>query len=724
MSHASTARGRLASSRTRFVLGRADLVLLGLLVAAPAAAGDVGTRTICASTDALSLSVAHQGSIRVCGTVPVRISLWNRSEKRPTVLQKVVVGSAARGVLTEVEVGKDLPASGEDLDTFCRECTDAVKCGDAEGCGGLYADLQSRGYKLDAEVPLAAAPKEGARESACAGEELDVEVYLTVSDEQVVLRRRLLVVDAASPAPAALEEGIDSIVVTGALPHPAGWFAGDQHSHTSYEKDAGFCIWEWPDSMSSMIGAGLAMDLDWQFFTDHSFGIDGTIWTNAYNECATYNTQHPADSYRCLYGEEVSAGNRSGQFTISHLLQLPRNADSVGYYADGCGFFCNNCRSEQTVINDINNKGGMVFLNHVYDTDFSWADWNVTGYRGMEVLNSIDGTWGAEDESSFTKWKDLLASGKNVVGLSDSDAHYTADVGHAFTYCRLAEMSTSGIRAALDEGRCAFGNGPLVTFAIGGKQIGDSLAACPGTATVSIDAYRGDAAMGYLDTIGIYVNGSLRDQVSFASDQTEFHGTRQIDLTSADRYLFLGVQDRGAAKAYKAWTNPLWLSISPDNGPDVDGDTYTTCENDCDDNDPQVHPGAQELCDFKDNDCDGATDEGFGVPAGTTGLAFEANKQTIGWAAVLLADRYDVVRGDLQALRSSGGIYASTLTSCLENDGADALLDDPPEPAPDQAFYYLVRAQAACKSGTFNSGQPGQVGDRDPGIGASPYACP
>ena len=42
---------------------------------------------------------------------------------------------------------------------------------------------------------------------------------------------------------------------------------------------------------------------------------------------------------------------------------------------------------------------------------------------------------------------------------------------------------------------------------------------------------------------------------------------------------------------------------------DVDGDGYGESE-DCDDQDPSVHPGAAELCDDGvDNDCDGETDE-------------------------------------------------------------------------------------------------------------------
>jgi hypothetical protein len=46
-----------------------------------------------------------------------------------------------------------------------------------------------------------------------------------------------------------------------------------------------------------------------------------------------------------------------------------------------------------------------------------------------------------------------------------------------------------------------------------------------------------------------------------------------------------------------------------DEGFDQDKDGYLSCSGDCDDGDPAIHPGAVEVCDNVDNNCNGSKDE-------------------------------------------------------------------------------------------------------------------
>jgi hypothetical protein len=58
--------------------------------------------------------------------------------------------------------------------------------------------------------------------------------------------------------------------------------------------------------------------------------------------------------------------------------------------------------------------------------------------------------------------------------------------------------------------------------------------------------------------------------------------------------------------------------FDPDAGPldflDRDGDGWTVAQGDCDDTNPAVHPGAPEVCDLVDDDCNGVIDDGDVCP--------------------------------------------------------------------------------------------------------------
>ncbi len=45
---------------------------------------------------------------------------------------------------------------------------------------------------------------------------------------------------------------------------------------------------------------------------------------------------------------------------------------------------------------------------------------------------------------------------------------------------------------------------------------------------------------------------------------------------------------------------------------DLDNDAFTIAAGDCNNNNPGIYPGAVEICDGVDNDCDGVSDEGCG----------------------------------------------------------------------------------------------------------------
>ena len=81
----------------------------------------------------------------------------------------------------------------------------------------------------------------------------------------------------------------------------------------------------------------------------------------------------------------------------------------------------------------------------------------------------------------------------------------------------------------------------------------------------------------------------------------EFGGYRKLD------YFNSSLLNQGASKQFGRSVRIVKESYDDDN------DGYTENQGDCDDNNAQVNPGAEEIEDGIDNDCDGFVDEGFDV---------------------------------------------------------------------------------------------------------------
>jgi hypothetical protein len=179
-----------------------------------------------------------------------------------------------------------------------------------------------------------------------------------------------------------------------------------------------------------------------------------------------------------------------------------------------------------------------------------------------------------------------------------------------------------------------------------------------------------------------------------------------------------------------AWVDggPFHGDASRDLALDVDATCLTDADGDlseagvdCDDSNPNRFPGNPEVCDGIDNNCDGVADPGA-APSGIPVLSLPTRTQ-LSWSAVAGATGYDVVHGSLSQLRSSGGDF--TTAACDINDVSATTLPISGGSPPAGDLWYAVRpSNNVCGGGSYNTGSPRQVQNRDAEIAASLNTCP
>jgi hypothetical protein len=120
--------------------------------------------------------------------------------------------------------------------------------------------------------------------------------------------------------------------------------------------------------------------------------------------------------------------------------------------------------------------------------------------------------------------------------------------------------------------------------------------------------------------------------------------------------------------------------------------------------------------------------------AGTLGAAKSGTQDAVWSWPSGGASNYDLVEGDLDALRANAGNFQAALdalpageNACLGSDqSASSLVDPYGAPPPGRGVFTLLRpATVECPAhGTLDEGVPSQTGSRDAEVAASPRACP
>ncbi len=113
------------------------------------------------------------------------------------------------------------------------------------------------------------------------------------------------------------------------------------------------------------------------------------------------------------------------------------------------------------------------------------------------------------------------------------------------------------------------------------------------------------------------------------------------------------------------------------------------------------------------------------IPGPTSGVVLEkvGSEVALGWAPVEGATGYDVVHGDLAALRAGGGDFAAAVLGCVADNVVGSGAADAEVPPPGAGFWYLVRGASCSGAGTYDTLAASQVVPRDEGIAGSGADC-
>lgn len=261
---------------------------------------------------------------------------------------------------------------------------------------------------------------------------------------------------------------VNTLVTIASLPVRTGWQGGDGHVHTTWS-DGGA-----GNTILARANHAKNNGQRWIAITDHEDGIRTKGWQAYVSEC---NSAQSSTGIPVLPGVEITT-----VLTQGDPNSTPQG-DALGYCLSLTQTTIpqNKQHTPQNLINAINahnTPNSYTVIAHPYKGgNLSWKNWNVTGFRVMELLS-----WEIRaSTSTINKWFELLRAGLNstiagggfVVGIGCTDAHHISapgDRGFSWVYApNYTPTDRNAIWSAIRMGRVsASGRKDLGVFSLNG----------------------------------------------------------------------------------------------------------------------------------------------------------------------------------------------------------------------------------------------------------------
>jgi hypothetical protein len=352
--------------------------------------------------------------------------------------------------------------------------------------------------------------------------------------------------------------------------YPETWVAADLHVHANPSPDCGVTL---EDRVRSLACEGV----EWFAASDHQRRTDyGPV----------LDTLALAAPVRFIPSEEITT-DRFGHFGALPLPIHPGipGGGPVPVYGKTVDDIFSLVREENPgVLIQVNHPrgGGNGYFTCLGDPFPADSDSAAVRPRlDFDLLEIVNGKTEGSFARNWKDWMDLLASGRRVVGVGNSDSHFLTgqEVGYPRNYILLDSTSASrdvdAVVDALAQGRVVVTNGPFIEFTLEGKAVGSRVASARGL----VDGHIRVTAPSWVDVrrVTVYANGVEEAVFMVSGRERTVRFDEDFDL-HLKRSSFVMVTVEGEAPLDPvvpspgpdepllplAFTNPVWVVLGSD----------------------------------------------------------------------------------------------------------------------------------------------------------------